>query len=241
MKTDPSVAELETALDSKPTTQHPAPLKPQRPEDLRQKSKQVEIPTLEFISLGEAFVSKILVKFNVGDNFQNVPRGVKERTQTMSSTDRMAANLKLAVEVGGKELTEQNRLPGRVHDTALGVLGGKNIKLLQIGAMPDLCGAGLSLSDVSCQRTGAGNYVVVFEYTRTAPEKPFAHCSEELARRLEVGFSKSTNVMTTIFWNPNKSVTINVGLDCQAIPSKVLVVREHNGTPALKVEDTLRK
>ncbi len=227
--------DLETAL--RDSSIRPTPIQPKTWEQLETERTRVQIPTLPFISLGEECVSRVLVKFNVGGNFQNVPLGVKERKPTMNSTARMAANIQKAVEVGGEELTDKNRIPGRTHDTAIGLLGGKNVKLLRVGAMPSLQKAGLKLTDVNCQRSGGGNYIVAFEYNRTAPEQTFPHCEERLAKELEARFSKATSQMTTIFWNPNKTVTVNVGPYCAARAEKVLVVSDNAGVPALRLAD----
>lgn len=212
-------------------------------EELRAKAAELQIPVLGFVNLGADFVGKVLVKFNVG-KFENVPKGVKEKKQTMNSTARMAKNIEKAVQVGGKELADKNRIPGRTHDTALGILGKKKVERLQIAAMTSLEKAGLVLRDVQTQRSGSGAYVVVFVYTRQpfADGKHFQHCAEKLARELEARFSRATSRETTTFWNLDKSVTVNVGPYWSGPAERELVVADDGaGHKTLKVEEVTKQ
>ncbi|MDO8482201.1 MAG: hypothetical protein Q7S86_00060 [bacterium] len=246
MNTNTTLADLETALDQKRSERQqsrPAPITPPSHDQLKAEHTKLQIPILQIINLGADFVGKMLVKFNIGRDHRDIPSGVKEFVHTMGSVGRMAANLEKGAEVAGEEVTEKNRFPGRKHDTALGILGGKRVDLLQIAAMTSLEKTGLTLRDVNVQRSSSGSYVVVFVYTRQpfADGIHFKHCDEKLARELEVRFSKATSRETTTFWNPDKSVTVNVGPYWAGKAEKVLVVAEDNGVPVLKIEEVTKQ
>ncbi|GEM_PF-3204381 len=236
-----SLTDLEKALNARPerNPNRPAPIVPPSHEELKAKAAELQIPILDAINLGADFVGKVLVKFNIGRDPRDIPTGVKEFVHTMGSTGRMAANLQKAAEVGGEELTDKNRFPGRKHDTALGILGGKRVDLVRVSAMTSLEKSGLPLRDVNVQRSGSGAYVVVFVYTRNpfADGKHFNHCDEKLAHKLEARFSQATSRETTTFWNPDKSVTVNVGPYWAGRAEKELVVSENAGTSILKIEE----
>ena len=134
-------------------------------------------------------------------------------------------------------------MPGRTHDTALGVLGGKRVDRVQITGMTSLEKAGLSLRDVNVQRTGSGCYTLVFVYTRVpfTDGKHFVHCPEKRARELETIFSSEVSREVTTFWNPDKSVTVNAGPYWKGPAEKEIVVAKEGDATVLKIEEVAKK
>ena len=242
--TPTTIAEISAALDEKRSQRQdrPAPIQPLSHEELRAKAATLQIPILGFFNLGPDFVGKLLVKFNIGHDPRNTPEGVREFKHTMGSAARMAANLKKAVEVAGEGIDDKGRIPGRTYDTALGILGAKKVQRIRVAAMPELAKTGLTLRDVNVQRSGSGAFIVVFVYTRNpfADGKHFLHCEEPLARQLEARFSRGVSRETTSFYNPDKSVTVNVGPYWDGPAEKEIVIAKDGDNTVLKIEEVTK-
>jgi len=131
----PSKDDLEDAR----TAPAPKPANEQKPAPVG----KLEIPVLDEIRIYHPYTGRVSVKFNVGD-FGGVPKGISEFKHQMDAEARLKANLALARTID-PTLADQNRVPGRKHDTALGVLGGKKVKLVRPSFMLELKNAARSL------------------------------------------------------------------------------------------------